>query len=104
MPPKALHQGGVLGEVADRLAEAGEIEQLNVVWFEGEGKRRRKLAVHGFDLDDADNSVALAVLRWGGGGARTASLHRGNRDPAKLLEAFLEEAVSGEFVVGQGGE
>ena len=60
-------QEAFLSEVADRLADAGEIEQLTVVWFEGEGKRRRKLAVHGFDLDDSDNSVALAVLRWGGG-------------------------------------
>ena len=25
-----------LAEISDRLAEFGEIEQLNVVWFEGE--------------------------------------------------------------------
>jgi hypothetical protein len=90
-----------LAEVADRLADAGDIEQLNVAWFEGEGKRRRRLTVHAYDLDDADNSVALAVLRWGGGAEvgkfnyteATATLSR--------LESFLEEAVSGEFVVGR---
>ncbi|MEV6487089.1 AIPR family protein [Actinoplanes sp. NPDC051633] len=90
-----------LAEVADRLADAGDIEQLNIAWFEGEGKRRRKLAVHAYDLDDADNSVALAVLRWGGG----ADVGKFNYTEAtatlRSLESFLEEAVSGEFVVGR---
>ena len=53
-----------LAELADRLAEAEEIEQLSTLMFEGEGRRKRKLAVHGFDLDDSDNSIALAVLRF----------------------------------------
>lgn len=94
-------QEAFLSEVSDRLAEAGEIEQLNVVWFEGEGKRRRKLAVHGFDLDDSDNSIALAVLRWGG----LSDLGRFSFTEAtatlKSLQSFLEEAVSGEFILGR---
>lgn len=90
-----------LAEVSDRLAEAGEIEQLNVVWFEGEGKRKRKIAVHGFDLDDADNSVALAVLRWGGGGELAGFTSSEATASLRMLEGFLEEAVSGDFVVGR---
>ena len=89
-----------LGEISDRLAEAEEVEQLNVIWFEGEGKRRRKLAVHGFDLDDSDNSVALAVLRWGGQDFETFSFTEAISS-FKAVQGFLEEAVSGEFVVGR---
>jgi hypothetical protein len=89
-----------LAELSDRLADAEEVELLNVVWFEGEGKRRRKLAVHGFDLDDSDNSVALAVLRWGGQDFSTFSYTEAMAS-FRALQGFLEEAVSGEFVVGR---
>lgn len=90
-----------LAEVSDRLAEAGEVEQLNVVWFEGAGKNgRTRLAVHGFDLDDADNSIALAVLRWGGDELETFSFTEATAT-FRALEAFLEEAISGEFVAGR---
>lgn len=90
-----------LSEVSDRLAEAGEVEQLNVMWFEGEGKRRRKLAVHGFDLDDSDNSVALAVLRWGGDEVLGNFTFTEATATLKSLASFLEEAVSGEFIAGR---
>jgi hypothetical protein len=89
-----------LAEVSEYLAESGEVEQLNVVWFEGEGKKRRKLAVHGFDLDDSDNSVALAVLRWGGGEMDTFTYTEA-ASTLRSLTAFLEEAISGEFIVGR---
>ena len=89
-----------LAELSDSLAEAEEVEQLNVVWFEGEGKRRRKLAVHGFDLDDSDNSVVLAVLRWGGDNLETFTFTEAAAS-FRSLEAFLEEAISGEFIVGR---
>lgn len=88
-----------VSEVSDHLAEAGEIEQLNMVWFDGEGKRRKKLAVHGFDLDDPDNSVSLAVLRWGGGDAMDTFTYTDAVSTLRSLEAFLEEAVSGEFII-----
>lgn len=78
-----------LGELSDRLAEAEEIEQLNVVGFDGEGKRRRKLAVHGFDLDDSDNSVALAVLRWGGDDFETFNFTEA-MTTLKTLQGFLK--------------
>lgn len=94
-------QEAFLSELSDRLAEAGEVEQLNVLWFEGEGKRRRKLAVHGFDLDDSDNSVALAVLRWRGGDDLHSFTFTEAVATLRSLQSFLEEALSGEFVVGR---
>ena len=43
-----------LTEVAERLSEAEEIENLTTLQFAGSGTRNRKLAVNGYDLDDAD--------------------------------------------------
>jgi hypothetical protein len=94
-------QEAFLAEVSDRLAAAGEIEQLNDVWFEGEGKRKRKLSVHGYDMDDSDNSVALAVLRWGGGERQENFTFSQASAIFKSLAFFLEEAVSGDFIVGR---
>lgn len=90
-----------LGELAERLADAEEIENLQVVDFEGTGSKGRKLAVHGFDLDDSDNSIALAVVLYDGG-AHMASI--GATDVSnrfRALQFFLEDAISGAFREGR---
>lgn len=90
-----------LGEMADRLSESEEVENLNVLVFEGVGKLRRRLAVHGYDLDDSDNSVALTVLRFDGG-MRLPSLTQSQAaESLKALQNYLEEALSGEFIKGR---
>lgn len=86
-----------LSEVAERLSEAEEIESLGTLAFEGEGTRRRKLAVHGFDLDDSDNSVALAVVHFDGGDALGTFTYTEALGRIKALAAFLDEATSGTF-------
>lgn len=86
-----------LGEVADRLTEAEEVESLQVLDFEGHGNRGRKLAVHGFDLDDSDNSIALAVLLYGGGEEAAVVTNTDLQARFKALQFFLEESISGEF-------
>jgi len=90
-----------LGEVAERLAAAEEIENLQVLDFEGTGARRRKLAVHGFDLDDSDNSVALAVATFSGGNQMPSLSHTDVTDRFRALQYFLEESISGEFRDGR---
>ena len=88
-------------EVADRLAEAEEVEHLSTLAFEGEGKRRRRLAINGFDLDDSDDSIALAVLRFGGGEhLETFNFTEANHT-LKALNSFLEDAVNGDFTEGR---
>lgn len=88
-----------LSEVADRLAEAEEIDNLVAVHFRGQGARGKNLAVDGYDLGDADDSIALGVTHYAG-----------SDDPASLteteatrllasLEAYLHDAVHGTFVV-----
>ena len=49
-------------EMAERLEDAEEVEQLLPAHFDGAGDRGRRLAVDGYDLSDADGSVALAVM------------------------------------------
>ena len=49
------------------MAEAEEIENLEPVELDSIGSRRRSIAVHGYDLNDTDESIALAVRVFDGG-------------------------------------
>ncbi|MFT2815561.1 AIPR family protein [Leifsonia sp. A12D58] len=90
-----------MSEVADRLADAEEIEQLTVTQFEGIGSRNRRLAMNGFDLDDSDNSVALAVLAFQDS-EELATLTMGEAKRAFAgLENFLVDATGGVFTQGR---
>jgi hypothetical protein len=86
-----------MGEVGERLSEAEEVEQLDVLDFEGKGRSNRNLAVHGFDLNDSDESIALAVLSFDGG-AETSTIDTSEVTKRfRALQYFVEESVSGEF-------
>lgn len=88
-----------VGEASQRLADAEAVENLEALHFRGTGRRNRNLGVDGFDLDDADGSITLAIAKFSGSPAETPAM---NQTEAKkllgALEAFLEEAVSGEFL------
>lgn len=88
-----------MAEMADRLADVEEIEKLEILSFEGVGRRQRNLAVHGFDLDDSDNSIALAVLRFGGDDQPGTFTYTEATKALRALQAFLEESVEGTFSV-----
>ena len=90
-----------VAEVADHLAEAEEVEQLEVLSFEGIGRRNRKLAVHGFDLNDSDNSIALAVLHFDGGDNLSTLSFTAASARLKALQSFLEDSISGDFREGR---
>jgi hypothetical protein len=86
-----------MAEVGERLTEAEEIENLSVLQFEGSGVRNRRLAVNGYDLDDGDGSVALAVLLFHDSDEiATLSMAEAKR-ALSALENFLGEAVTGSF-------
>src|ERR1700759_261088 len=53
-----------LAEVADLLIGAEEVGNLDLLSFAGTGRRRQALAVHGFDRDEQDMSIALVVMRF----------------------------------------
>lgn len=90
-----------MAEISDRLTEAEEIEQLTVTQFEGVGSHKRRLAVHGFDLDDADGSVALAVLLYADDEAPSVLTMTDAKKALGSLENYLAEALDGTFTKGR---
>jgi hypothetical protein len=90
-----------LSEVAERLTDAEEIENLTPIHFEGVGSRNRRLAVSGFDLDDADGSIALAVLVFHGGEERGTIPTADIRRAFTSLRNYLDEALGGTFQRGR---
>ncbi|GAB4098279.1 AIPR family protein [Sinomonas halotolerans] len=87
--------------VGERLAEAGEFESLEVLDFEGTGKRRRTLRVNGYDLDNQDASVALVVSLFNGGGYVESVGVPEIKAQLKSLQSYLEDAVDGSFLEGR---
>jgi hypothetical protein len=91
-----------VAEAGQRLAEAEIVENLAPLHFRGAGKLRRKLGLDGFDLDDADDSVALAIAQFSGDSADSPRMNPTEaRRLLGVLEAFLDEAVAGDFTQGR---
>ncbi|WP_459385253.1 AIPR family protein [Arthrobacter humicola] len=90
-----------MAEVSERFAEAGEVENFTVVQFEGSGQRNKKLAVSAYDLDDADESVSLAVLLHSNSDSIDVVTATDAKKRLAALENFLSEAVSGQFTAGR---
>lgn len=88
-----------MGEVAERLAEAGEIENLEVLHFEGAGAKKRRLLIDGYDLDDSDGSVALAVLSFSDSEDLSVLAATEIKRSFAGLENFLRESADGSFAV-----
>lgn len=90
-----------IAEVSERFAEAGEVEDFTVIQFEGSGQRNKKLAVNAYDLDDADESVSLAVLLHSNSESIDVVTATEAKKRLSALENFLSEAVSGQFTAGR---
>ena len=81
-------RSGFLSEMSERLSDAEEIENLTPVHFVGSGIRNRKVAVSGYDLDDSDGSVALAVIDFVDGPVLETITESEARRSFTYLEAF----------------
>lgn len=91
-----------LSEMGERLADAEEIENLTPLQFTGTGAKNRRLAVHGYDLDDPDDSVALAVLAFNDAATEPKSLSETEaRKQFTALETYLSESLLGSFQQGR---
>lgn len=90
-----------MSEVAERFADAGEVEDFKVLQFQGSGQRNRKLAVNAYDLGDVDESVALAVLLHSNSDLIDVVSPNEAKKRLTALEYFLTEAVSGQFTEGR---
>lgn len=94
-------QSAFLSEMSERLSEAGEVENLVPVHFVGSGLRNRRIAVSGYDLDDPDGSVALAVLDFDEAREPATLTESEARRSFLSLENFLDEALTGTFQDGR---
>ena len=90
-----------LGELAERLNDAEEIENLSPLQFEGLGTQRRKLAINGYDLGDSDGSVALAVLAFADGPTPATLTFTEAKKTFDALQNFLVDALVGAFQEGR---
>jgi hypothetical protein len=83
------------------LTEAGEFDDVVTLDFEGVGARRRKLKVNGYDLENADNSVALIVTSFSGASATGVLSSTDAKSTLKAVQNFLSEARDGSFFEGR---
>jgi hypothetical protein len=88
-----------VAEAADLLTDADEIDTPDRLSFTGTGRRRQSMAVHGSQFDDNDMSVALIVGEYRGGKQTPTMTHTDAVAALRSLEAYLREAVSGDFVI-----
>ena len=88
-----------LAEAADLLIEAEEVGNLDLLSFAGTGRRRQALAVHGFDRDEQDMSVALVVMRFIGDQDVPKMTYTDAAAVLRSLQQYLEEALGGDFLI-----
>jgi hypothetical protein len=82
---------------AEKLMDAEELDSFEHSYYEGSGKRNRKLMVHGYSFDDVDDSVNLIIANYQGN-EKIVTLTQ--TDLVKIFDrvkAFTEEAISGNL-------
>lgn len=88
-----------MAEASDLLISAEEVGSLDLVSFSGTGRKRQSLAVHGFEHDDQDTSITLAVMRYVGGPTVPTITYTDAATTLRSLQQYLEEALSGDFLI-----
>ncbi len=86
-----------VSEAADLLQNADEMDSPDLLSFTGTGRRRQTVSVHGYYFDENDMTVSLIVGLYDGGSGLPSLTHSDAATGLRSLEAFLKEAVAGEF-------
>lgn len=85
--------GAFASLMAERLSDVEEIDNLQVFHYEGLGSKRQNLAIDGFDLDDTDGQISLAVVDWRDSQDIAVISTTDAKKRLKALEYFLTESV-----------
>lgn len=85
--------GAFASLMAERLSDVEEIDNLQVFHYEGLGSKRQNLAIDGFDLDDTDGQISLAVVDWRDSEDIAVISTTDAKKRLKALEYFLTESV-----------
>ncbi len=94
-------ESSFLNEVTERLVEAEEVSNLTPVHFTGSGTRNRRLAVSAYDMDESDDSIALAVLHFEDRTRVTTLPEAEVKRRFTALQYYIEESLNGSFQVGR---
>ena len=94
-------ESAFLQEVTEKLVDAEEVGELIPVHFTGTGYRKRRLAASAYDMDESDDSVALAVIHFRNAPhAETLTEAEAKRQFA-AAQHYIEESLNGSFQVGR---
>jgi hypothetical protein len=94
-------ESAFLQEVTERLVDAEEVGTLTPVHFTGSGTRSRRLAVSAYDMDESDDSIALAVLHFEDGSQVAGLSATEARRQFAAVRHYIEESLNGSFQVGR---
>ncbi len=94
-------ESAFLREVTERLVDAEEVGDLTPVHFTGTGYRNRRLAVGAYDMEESDDSIALAVIHFQDAShVMTLSETEAKRQFASA-QHYIEESLDGSFQAGR---
>ena len=94
-------ESAFLNELTERLIDAEVVSSLSPVHFNGSGIRNRRLAVSAYEVDDSDDSIALAVLDFEQSDYVATLAGTDARRHFTAVERFIEESLSGVFQEGR---
>jgi AIPR protein. len=80
---------------ADRLMEAEELDNFEHCYYEGNGKKNRKLMIHGYSFDDVEGSVKLVISSYSGREELRTLTQTELGKVFDRIKAFTEEAIAG---------
>ena len=94
-------ESAFLQEVTERLVDAEEVGTLTPVYFTGSGVKNRRLAVSAYDMDESDDSIALAVVHFEDGSDVARLIESEAKRQLTAVQYYVEEAVNGSFQAGR---
>jgi hypothetical protein len=94
-------ESAFLQEVTERLVDAEEVGYLTPVHFTGTGYRKRRLAVSAYDMDESDDSIALAVIHFQDGSHVATLTEAEAKRQFAAVQHYVEESLNGSFQVGR---
>lgn len=80
-----------------RLSDAEEIENFEPCYFEGSGRRNRKLRVDGYAYDEAEDSVKLLITDFRGDADIPILSQSETERQFEILRSFVEESITGQL-------
>ncbi len=94
-------ESAFLNELTERLVDVEVVTSLTPVHFKGSGLRSRRLVLSAYEMDETDDSVALAVVHF----EESVDISTLSQAEAKKqfagVDRFIEESLNGTFQEGR---